>query len=732
MGTSRFTSSAAAMLFAAALAHGQCQWLPGGGVPGLSGWAAASIVYDDGTGPALYVAGSFQVAGEALVNSVARWDGAAWHPLGTGIDGGVVQDLTVYNGELVACGSFTTAGGIAAKKIAAWNGTQWRSLGGGMTDPLDYVFGLTVYNGELVAAGRLRAAGGVPVLNVAAWNGSQWRPLGDGLEDSGSALEVYDNRLIAAGIFQGGVWQWDGTSWSFVGGGIAGGQGIATGLERFRAELIVTGSFTSAGGTPANSMAAWNGSQWRALSTGSTNTPYCPTTAHDRLYVAQSAGLGGGTNLVRWDGQTWEIIPAAISGGVNTMIERGPDLFIGGTFLAAGGTPAMRAVLWNGQSTWTPMGGGFDDEIRALAPTQDHLVAIGRFTRAGSASALYAARWDGTTWFPMGQGVAVPVNAAAMHAVPFGGGVAVSTQTFSISFWNGSAWSTLGGSFDDRVGSLQRVGTSLFAGGAFDFCDGVPLPSIAVWDGGNWLPVGDRVGVYFTDVTAIGESQGSLLAAGSLHAPSSVRGVAQWDGSEWHFLPGSFNQPVRVIADYQGRPVVAGSFTSVDATSVQHIARWNGSAWVPLGSGLNGVVHALQVRGTDLYAAGEFSAALSVQTPRIARWDGAQWHALDGGADGNIYALAEFRGDLAAGGAFSTVDGLASKSFARWSCPPACYPNCDSSTVVPLLTANDFACFLTRFAAGETYANCDGSTGSPPLTANDFACFLTEFAAGCS
>ncbi|MBX3377425.1 MAG: hypothetical protein KF678_10535 [Phycisphaeraceae bacterium] len=61
----------------------------------------------------------------------------------------------------------------------------------------------------------------------------------------------------------------------------------------------------------------------------------------------------------------------------------------------------------------------------------------------------------------------------------------------------------------------------------------------------------------------------------------------------------------------------------------------------------------------------------------------------------------------------------------------ACYPNCDGSTGIPLLTANDFQCFLNAFAAGQSSANCDGSTGSPTLTANDFQCFLNAFAAGC-
>lgn len=62
----------------------------------------------------------------------------------------------------------------------------------------------------------------------------------------------------------------------------------------------------------------------------------------------------------------------------------------------------------------------------------------------------------------------------------------------------------------------------------------------------------------------------------------------------------------------------------------------------------------------------------------------------------------------------------------------ACYPNCDDSTLTPVLSANDFLCFLNRYAAASCDANCDGSTSAPVLTANDFQCFLNRYAAGCS
>ena len=60
-----------------------------------------------------------------------------------------------------------------------------------------------------------------------------------------------------------------------------------------------------------------------------------------------------------------------------------------------------------------------------------------------------------------------------------------------------------------------------------------------------------------------------------------------------------------------------------------------------------------------------------------------------------------------------------------------CYPNCDNSTTPPILNVNDFICFQSKFAAGDTYANCDNSTAPPILNVNDFICFQTKFAAGC-
>jgi len=106
------------------------------------------------------------------------------------------------------------------------------------------------------------------------------------------------------------------------------------------------------------------------------------------------------------------------------------------------------------------------------------------------------------------------------------------------------------------------------------------------------------------------------------------------------------------------------------------------------------------------------------------------------GTTGNKVVTVE---DTDSSAAFSTVavapgnTAFRGVDFAPTAGGPApCYANCDGSTSSPLLTANDFQCFLNAFAQSASYANCDGSTSNPVLTANDFQCFLNTYAAGCS
>jgi hypothetical protein len=141
------------------------------------------------------------------------------------------------------------------------------------------------------------------------------------------------------------------------------------------------------------------------------------------------------------------------------------------------------------------------------------------------------------------------------------------------------------------------------------------------------------------------------------------------------------------------------------------------------------------VHNGQLFAGGYFATSGN-QPNTFARWNGFSWvPAGDGEVTGgyevpSVNALASFGGSLWVGGSFARAGASYSPYLAQYSC--SCYVNCDNSTTSPILTANDFTCFLNNYVLGTSYANCDGSTVQPVLTANDFQCFMTKYAAGCT
>jgi len=269
--------------------------LPG---PGPAG-AHALQVHDDGSGPALFAGGNFSTVGDLEVNNIAKWDGIVWSglsgPGGTGVGHGLsnsVKVLTVYDDgsgpALYVGGWFDTAGGVEANDIARWDGDGWSALispGGNGVDS-GSVHALEVHDDgsgtALFVGGSFDTAGGVEVNSIARWDGSSWSPL-SGPAGAGMpgytyvyALEVYNDgpapALYAGGSFEtaGGVQasniaRWDGTSWSALSG--PSGTGIPASSFEVSAlrvhddgsgpALWVGGIFSKAGGLPSHHVAVW-------------------------------------------------------------------------------------------------------------------------------------------------------------------------------------------------------------------------------------------------------------------------------------------------------------------------------------------------------------------------------------------------------------------------------------------------------------------------------------------
>jgi hypothetical protein len=135
-------------------------------------------------------------------------------------------------------------------------------------------------------------------------------------------------------------------------------------------------------------------------------------------------------------------------------------------------------------------------------------------------------------------------------------------------------------------------------------------------------------------LTSLAVYQGELVVGGNFGAVGALhtRGIAAWNGSEWHALGSgmSYDGQVTDLCVSGGFLYVTGGFQSVGDIPAQGFARWDGSVWstIPLQIGPEPPGQIATMFDLD----GELVAAAYVgQSPpyrfQIARWDGSAWHA---------------------------------------------------------------------------------------------------------
>jgi hypothetical protein len=242
----------------------------GSGVGGLPDtWVSAMAVFDDGGGPDLYVAGQFTSAGGVPAERIARWDGTTWSPVGGGLDGPSVNvnAMTVYDDgggpELYVGGSFSMAGSLPVEDVAKWSGASWGALGSGVNFA---VFAMTVFDDgsgggeDLCVAGIFTTAGGVAATRIARWNGTAWSPLGSGFGASVRSLAVlHDARsdeqtLVAGGTFSVAIDSMDSYLAAWTGCPVGSGvwADLGSGLEGQFGVPDLVGAGTLVPGSPGS------------------------------------------------------------------------------------------------------------------------------------------------------------------------------------------------------------------------------------------------------------------------------------------------------------------------------------------------------------------------------------------------------------------------------------------------------------------------------------------------
>src|SRR5579872_6053467 len=114
--------------------------------------------------------------------------------------------------------------------------------------------------------------------------------------------------------------------------------------------------------------------------------------------------------------QTWQALGSGMNNFAETLLADTTNnvLYAGGVFVTAGGNSANYIAKWNG-STWSPLGTGISgNEVSAMVMWNGNLYVGGDFNLAGGNTVSHLAKWDGTNWSDVGAGTNFPVRALAV------------------------------------------------------------------------------------------------------------------------------------------------------------------------------------------------------------------------------------------------------------------------------------------------------------------------------
>jgi len=188
--------------------------------------------------------------------------------------------------------------------------------------------------------------------------------------------------------------------------------------------------------------------------------------------------------------------------------------------------------------------------------------------------------------------------------------------------------------YNDTINDLLYVG-----------CYNTPL--IAKWDGTNWNTVG-FYGLFPTVVRCITEYQGDIYAGGEFNWADgiTVSNIARWNGVYWDSLQGGVDNRVISMVVFNNELYVAGNFNNANGNPVSKIAKWDGNNWSSVGYGFNGGINVLKIYNGELFAGGDFTTAGGQPAYYIAKWDGNSWSAVGSGLSTPVYSMVIYNNKL--------------------------------------------------------------------------------------
>jgi hypothetical protein len=689
--------------------------LPNPGTTEMTGGGNA-VVFDDGTGPALFVIGS-RASGSSHIESFYRWRPATGWVRRLQISGEIPFDLTPWNSPSGAVIAMVRSSG-PQRGVFGFNGTTLTQVGtnlvhGGTGQTYDARNVFTDPANNLYVSGTVRE-GGNDVGFISRLVGTTWTRLTE-FNGTGRDIVAFDDGATARTILIGDFTMPDRsmalqtpTAWTTLSNDVRPGH--VDRLVGFSAtgssELFALGDFTLAAGgsVSAPKIARWDGAAWSRVPSATAMNGFSDLARWDdgsgeALYAAAIPTAPAVSRLMRYTGTDWQAQGGFADGQIYSVCPfddgSGSKLYVGGPFTTLGGVSYKGVARWNGTS-FESVGSGFNNAAERLVTLDlgggPELYAVGRFTATGGlATPSSVASYTGAAWAAPTTANGGGVFDAKRYDSPSGARIAFAREHGVYVWESDGTMSRLGGDFPNSRNAVSMfddgVNNRLYSGGQPGTYGGNQISGVAVWNGAAWTNAGSCPNGRVEHLAAADLGGGQRLYAGgafnaTLGDPSS--GACAWNGVAYSALQGlSGTVNCVAVANRPGGPVlVAGGLfnTSTSGTLLRNVGRWDGSQWVALssGDGLDGEVFALCAvpapGGDELFAGGRFAFADGVAVPYIARfnWATSRWEAVGGGVNHYVNVLEWFDEGagpvLFASGSFTSAAGVpGTASIARWN-----------------------------------------------------------------
>ncbi len=453
----------------------------------------------------------------------------------------------------------------------------------------------------------------------------------------------------------------------------------------------ITGKFSSIDGVAANSIAFWDGTNWKALGEGllfqdgSIGEGLKLYKDGESIYVVgefSKAGLEDVSNIAIWNEatETWAGIPGEFNGGIYSVLKNGSLVFVGGSFTEINGTPYNHIAVWDGDG-WSSFNGGVNGDVNVIKRAFGQYYFGGDFSIAGGATvANNMASWTGTEWNNIGSG-----SNGIIYDMHFIGDSLLVGGLFStlggesinnIGIRSNGSWSGFDIEPDNTVFDIDGTHNEIMIAGEFEQVGILNTSGFAVWNGSSWQVPSNTLSV-FTSVFAAEKNGEKWIAGGDFTELNSeiINNIAALDANnlEWEKLGldsdfNGINGSVYVAKYHENVLYIGGDFYGIGNKKIKNFAARVDGEWIDYGASPNGLVRDILITGNQIFVAGSFTNIGGIVVNNIAQLNRntEQWEALDDGLNGTIYTLELEGTNLYAGGSFTQSGGSSRPRVARW------------------------------------------------------------------